>query len=479
VYHRRSRQVVCPRNFAATVASLALASSALAQASADRCSTGIVIAGESGTVSFDTSVATHTAADVIPGACGNSLDAPDVWFTYTAPSCGVSTFSFCNVENGNASYDTVLEIYTDCAFNGGTRVICNDDDCGLQSSVSFPTAAGVTYHVRITGYNGSAGFGVLGWRLLPKAFLFGTDDCASAPDISGNGALFTGNIFCTNDPADLPVETCSANSPDRWFTYVSNSTGNATFSFCGINRGCGSWDTVIGVYDECAGPMLACNDDACGLSSNVVVPVLVGHTYKVRVAGFNGLTGTGVLSWIAPSPPINDHCANASPVGNGVFAFSNIGATHDYDGPCGSSTTSPDVWFRYTAPCTGNATVNTCGIAAFDTVLTALTDCNGAVLDCRDDSCDLQSEINFPVIAGQSYLVRVSGYSNITGSGQVRFACSVTCPCDWNNSGSLNSQDFFDFLTAFFNGDADFNVSGSTNSQDFFDFLTCFFSGCT
>jgi hypothetical protein len=52
------------------------------------------------------------------------------------------------------------------------------------------------------------------------------------------------------------------------------------------------------------------------------------------------------------------------------------------------------------------------------------------------------------------------------------------CACDWDFSGAVNSQDFYNFVTDFFNGHADFNGSGATNSQDFFDFLTCFFNGC-
>ena len=58
------------------------------------------------------------------------------------------------------------------------------------------------------------------------------------------------------------------------------------------------------------------------------------------------------------------------------------------------------------------------------------------------------------------------------------FVSFTFCACDWNQDNVVNSQDFFDFLTAFFTGTADFNTDGLTNSQDFFDFLVCFFSGC-
>jgi hypothetical protein len=70
--------------------------------------------------------------------------------------------------------------------------------------------------------------------------------------------------------------------------------------------------------------------------------------------------------------------------------------------------------------------------------------------------------------------------TNACGSVTSNVATLTICPADFNCDGSLNSQDFFDFLTAFFAGtpNADFNADGAINSQDFFDFLTVFFAGC-
>jgi hypothetical protein len=70
--------------------------------------------------------------------------------------------------------------------------------------------------------------------------------------------------------------------------------------------------------------------------------------------------------------------------------------------------------------------------------------------------------------------------SNPCGTATSDPATLTICPGDFDCSGAVNSQDFFDFLSAFFALDpsADFNHSGAVDSQDFFDFLTAFFASC-
>ncbi|MBC7773657.1 MAG: right-handed parallel beta-helix repeat-containing protein [Pyrinomonadaceae bacterium] len=51
---------------------------------------------------------------------------------------------------------------------------------------------------------------------------------------------------------------------------------------------------------------------------------------------------------------------------------------------------------------------------------------------------------------------------------------------DFNKDGTLDTRDFFEFLSAFFTVQpaGDFNADGVINSQDFFDFVAAFATGC-
>ncbi|HIG10979.1 MAG TPA: hypothetical protein EYQ59_04965, partial [Planctomycetes bacterium] len=89
----------------------------------------------------------------------------------------------------------------------------------------------------------------------------------------------------------------------------------------------------------------------------------------------------------------------AQPIsGTGLFAFNNSAALTDglADGLCdfaGSQQIKSDVWFLWTAPAYGVATVSTCGLTAVDTKLAIYEGgCAGPIIACGDDTCGLQSE---------------------------------------------------------------------------------------
>jgi hypothetical protein len=109
----------------------------------------------------------------------------------------------------------------------------------------------------------------------------------------------------------------------------------------------------------------------------------------------------------------------------------------------------------------------------------------------RRDGMDLTDEPNRISGANAATLIIV----NTTEADEGSYDCVVSnpcgsvtsdggtltiCPADFNCSGAVNSQDFFEFLAAFFalNPRADFNHSEAIDSQDFFDFLAAFFTDC-
>jgi hypothetical protein len=119
--------------------------------------------------------------------------------------------------------------------------------------------------------------------------------------------------------------------------------------------------------------------------------------------------------------PGNNTCGSAYVVTAGnSYAGTTQGATNNGSSSCGNSSTTPDVWFRYTADCTGTLIVDTCG-SSYNTVLSVHSACGGVELACNINAppgfcpSSLDSRVTVNVTAGTTYRIRVSGSSGSVG----------------------------------------------------------------
>jgi len=127
--------------------------------------------------------------------------------------------------------------------------------------------------------------------------------------------------------------------------------------------------------------------------------------------------------------PSNDHCSNASTIGDGTFFGDNSGAQSEI----GSLTCGPvghDVWFSYTNPsyCNRNVTLSLCpadGVGStFPAALHVFSgSCAGVLLACDTVSCSGSPKTTVAVAGGATVLIAVSAVSPSNGG---LFAMLVT-----------------------------------------------------
>ena len=144
------------------------------------------------------------------------------------------------------------------------------------------------------------------------------------------------------------------------------------------------------------------------------------------------------LSLLGPLAPAaraqgSDDCDTPQAIaGAGTFAFDTTNATADgflgQQNDCGA--VDADVWFVWTAPASGTATLSTCGGAGFDTQLALYTagSCPiGAASVCDADACGVESSLTFAAAVGSPYLIQVGRAAGAAG-GAGTFAISLGGP---------------------------------------------------
>ncbi len=287
-----------------------------------------------GTVAGSTANATNDGS----ATCGSSSASPDVWYTFTAPSCGTVHFDTCG-----SLYDTVISLHSGCPGTTANQIACNDDNAnggnnacggGLQSGFDVGVNAGTSYRFRVSGFNGASGNFVLNSFYVTPA----NDDCPNATAYSAGTTIGGCMGGATNDGE----ATCGASgtSGDVWFHLVAPSSGLLRINTCGS-----AFDTVLSVHTGCPGTIanqVACDDDSAvgpcvgTLQSAVDVGVVAGSSYYIRLAAFAGGVGSGIYSlssaYIAPP---NDTCSTAV---NYNVGTSLTGVTAGGGAPDGSST---------------------------------------------------------------------------------------------------------------------------------------------
>jgi len=121
-----------------------------------------------------------------------------------------------------------------------------------------------------------------------------------------------------------PIASCvNGGSASWWFTVSSAVAGSATFTMCS-GGGSATYDSALAIYTGSCGSLslAACNDDTCGLVSEVVFPMAACTTYYVRVHGFGGGTGAFNLNYI---PPAGSALALSMSSTNGDLVIGNTG----------------------------------------------------------------------------------------------------------------------------------------------------------
>ncbi|MCK5174442.1 MAG: trypsin-like peptidase domain-containing protein, partial [Planctomycetes bacterium] len=342
------------------------------------------------------------------GATGSSTsscsynDTKDVWHSFTPTQSGNYTISLCG-----SSFDTTLSVYDAC---GGTELACNDDMCSVYSEVVVNLTTGLTYLIRVAGYNDATGPYVLEATKRPSPPV--NDEIGGAIEVFENTPYAADTLGATGDT----FSSCADGYDfyDLWHVFVPTVTTEYSISLCNS-----SFDTTLSLFDD--QPVeIGCNDDDCGSQSKLNMVLTAGESYYIRIAGYDGDTGDYMLNVTRYlQTPLNDECSNSIEVFlDAPWYGTTVEATGISSSSC-SVNDYLDVWHHFTPSQSGYHTVSLCG-SSFNTTLAVYDSCSGSELACNDDLCDLQSEVIVDFTAGLTYKIRIAGKNSKTGDYVIR-----------------------------------------------------------
>lgn len=224
----------------------------------------------------------------------------------TNGDCVVDVLDLLNVINAWGNCPTVCESADhDCCTTGGPG--CTDQDCCAIVCGVDPFCCDVAWDsICVNEANDLCGGGAYCFPLPTN------NACADRIPIFDGVTPYHTIGATTDGPAHAACGKFGFPGIDNdiWYNYTATATGDLCVQTCGSG-----YDTKIAVYNGCACPvgdanLLACNDDTCALQSQVVVSVIAGNCYKIRVGGYIGASGQGQITITPGGCPVNAACPN-------------------------------------------------------------------------------------------------------------------------------------------------------------------------
>ncbi len=277
----------------------------------------------------------------------------------------------------------------------------------------------------------------MNWNILGSVGLPSCSGGAVEVTLSGN------RVYLAYEGAGLQVADVS--NPAAPFFLGSVATTNSA-------RGVAVSGTVAYVVQS-GDPMQFIDLGLCQLGACCIESVCVDLLSEANCLALGG-TFFGDGSSCATADCSGNSCGGAIPIALGDTLFTTIGATTD--GPINigcdlsdGTLFTNDIWYEFTALSNGTLTVSTCGQSDFDTIIAAYTGACGSLnlVTCDDQGCESQSIMTFAVTAGLSYLLRVGGWNNQTGTGTLSLTLE-SCDADISGDTTINVTDLLLLLGA-------------------------------
>jgi hypothetical protein len=382
----------------------------------DHFTNRVLLTGLSATATGDNGLASREPDELLPTfATGRTL-----WWSWVAPSNGLAVLDISSIVFGGSAPDPrprigkigpLISIYSGDTLAELSLVASNSvplpfgfpappgSGWSVQSNFYFFASAGANYHIAFDGVNQSTGVVAFALSLLTEAPVNDTFSARTA--LSGGAVSITGSNWLAGSETGEPQHAAEPPHHTVWWTWTPPTRGQASIQ---VNA---AFPMHVAVYTGDSLPALV---PVSSGQETTTFQAESGTYYHVAVDTPPGVYGQFSLDLSFSPAPVNDHLANRIRLigRNPSVLGSTLQATREPNEPLHpGSSMGASVWYEWTSPSTGRATVSRQNATVVVAVYVGSSYSN-LIPVSEPSQAGYFYDANFYALAGVTYLIAVS-----------------------------------------------------------------------